>query len=80
MTGDLKPENILFVPNSTVNSTVTGNNSDKTIKYNNSFNYLLSDVKLIDYGSACIEGQSIFSYIQSRFCEYIQTVILLNSI
>jgi len=26
-----------------------------------------SDIKLIDYGSACIEGQTVYSYIQSRF-------------
>jgi len=25
------------------------------------------DIKLIDFGSACYEGQTIYSYIQSRF-------------
>lgn len=29
----------------------------------------LSDVKVIDFGSACFEGRTIYSYIQSRFCK-----------
>lgn len=28
-----------------------------------------SDVKVIDLGSACFEGRTMYSYIQSRFCE-----------
>jgi serine/threonine protein kinase len=28
-----------------------------------------SDIKLIDFGSACLEDQTVFSYIQSRFCK-----------
>ena len=28
-----------------------------------------SDVKMIDFGSACFEGQTMYSYIQSRFCK-----------
>jgi dual specificity protein kinase YAK1 len=31
----------------------------------------LSDVKVIDFGSACFEGRTIYSYIQSRFCKYL---------
>jgi serine/threonine protein kinase len=29
----------------------------------------VSDVKVIDFGSACFEGQTMYSYIQSRFCK-----------
>jgi serine/threonine protein kinase len=29
-----------------------------------------SDVKVIDLGSACFEGQTMYSYIQSRFCKF----------
>ena len=28
-----------------------------------------SEVKVIDLGSACFEGQTMYSYIQSRFCK-----------
>jgi serine/threonine protein kinase len=28
-----------------------------------------SDVKVIDFGSACFEGKTMYSYIQSRFCK-----------
>lgn len=28
-----------------------------------------SDVKVIDFGSACFEGKTAYSYIQSRFCK-----------
>ena len=31
----------------------------------------LSDVKVIDFGSACFEGKTVYSYIQSRFCKLI---------
>lgn len=30
----------------------------------------ISDVKVIDFGSACFEGRTIYSYIQSRFCKF----------
>lgn len=30
----------------------------------------LSDIKVIDFGSACFEGSTVYSYIQSRFCEF----------
>lgn len=29
----------------------------------------LSDIKVIDFGSACFEGKTVYSYIQSRFCK-----------
>lgn len=29
----------------------------------------ISDVKVIDFGSACMEGSTMYSYIQSRFCK-----------
>jgi len=29
----------------------------------------LSDIKVIDFGSACFEGRTVYSYIQSRFCK-----------
>lgn len=30
---------------------------------------LMSDIKVIDFGSACFEGCTVYSYIQSRFCK-----------
>lgn len=33
----------------------------------------LSDVKVIDFGSACFEGKTVYSYIQSRFCKCMPT-------
>lgn len=30
-----------------------------------------SDIKVIDFGSACFEGRTIYSYIQSRFCKFL---------
>jgi hypothetical protein len=29
-----------------------------------------SDIKVIDFGSACFEGRTVYSYIQSRFCKF----------
>lgn len=29
----------------------------------------LSEIKVIDFGSACFEGCTVYSYIQSRFCK-----------
>ncbi|RYH28790.1 hypothetical protein EON65_10825 [archaeon] len=44
-----------------------------------------SDIKVIDLGSACFEGRTIYSYIQSRFCKsevhiysYVFFVAVLN--
>ena len=33
-------------------------------------NALWSNIKVIDLGSACFEGQTTYTYIQSRFCTY----------
>ena len=30
-----------------------------------------SSIKVIDFGSACFEGKTMYSYIQSRFCKYL---------
>lgn len=38
-----------------------------------------SDVKLIDFGSACFEGRTMYSYIQSRFCEWSGLMIKFKS-
>lgn len=32
----------------------------------------LSDIKVIDFGSACFEGKTVYSYIQSRFCKFLR--------
>ncbi len=32
-----------------------------------------SDVKVIDLGSACFEGKTMYSYIQSRFCKSLRS-------
>lgn len=37
---------------------------------------VLSDVKVIDFGSACVEGATMFSYIQSRFCKSMHSFYL----
>lgn len=38
-----------------------------------------SDIKVIDFGSACFEGQTMYSYIQSRFCKsYLYFVLLFS--
>jgi serine/threonine protein kinase len=39
----------------------------------------ISDIKVIDFGSACFEGRTIYSYIQSRFCKYTHPLHLLCS-
>lgn len=31
-----------------------------------------SDIKVIDFGSACFEGKTMYSYIQSRFCKFLR--------
>lgn len=51
-------------------STLTGADSISTAIGANSSNprsAIWSDVKVIDLGSACFEGQTMYSYIQSRF-------------
>ena len=63
---DLKPENILLCPTGESGSIVTENNrnSDNISAH---FNYDNCHVKVIDFGSACFEGRTSYSYIQSRF-------------
>jgi serine/threonine protein kinase len=39
----------------------------------------LSDVKVIDFGSACFEGKTVYSYIQSRFCKYFKIVYCIDA-
>lgn len=51
---DLKPENILLCPKS-VGDTNSGVQKGTV------------NIKVIDFGSACFEGQTMYSYIQSRF-------------
>ena len=66
----LQPENILLCPskasktrrNSSEGGTESGESSAKSRKVEVS-----SEVKLIDFGSACFEGRTMYSYIQSRF-------------
>ena len=77
---DLKPENILLVPPSTQKKRVsetdpstlvdsnTATSSSSQRQRGNGFN---SDIKVIDFGSACFEGRTIYSYIQSRFCKFV---------
>ncbi len=50
---DLKPENILLRSEKGSSSTAW---ADKI-------------VKVIDFGSSCTEGRTVYSYIQSRFCK-----------
>ena len=58
---DLKPENILLCPkNGRVNS--SNSSRDNASTRNDSI-----DIKVIDFGSACFEGKTMYSYIQSRF-------------
>jgi dual specificity protein kinase YAK1 len=77
---DLKPENILLVPSNSKRKTNTNkvNDTNKDGKSSNERQKLKeprrtssasSDIKVIDFGSACFEGRTIYSYIQSRFCK-----------
>lgn len=79
---DLKPENILVVndiiletvinkqehDNGTILSTQSSRkNEDEENTNRNSKKMLDQRIKLIDFGSACFEGQVSHTYIQSRF-------------
>ena len=57
---DLKPENILLIPED--ERTTGKSEADSKLPLGAS-----SSVKLIDFGSACFEGKTTYSYIQSRF-------------
>ena len=50
-------------------STAPTTSSTEPPKQNGSRLGVWSDVKVIDLGSACFEGKTMYSYIQSRFCK-----------
>lgn len=57
--------------NGTTSSESNGNNSNAAnLHAQRRGSGVNSDVKVIDFGSACFEGQTIYSYIQSRFCKF----------
>jgi dual specificity protein kinase YAK1 len=58
---DLKPENVLMV-NKLRSGTSSSSSSASSLKER-----YASPIKLIDFGSACFEGNTMYSYIQSRF-------------
>lgn len=71
---DLKPENILLVGEEAENEVLGAGELYKGIELkgsNNSVSSVASNspqtIKLIDFGSACFEGYSAHTYIQSRF-------------
>ena len=66
---DLKPENILVVSNDNVDSMVNsrGSKSVSNMKEIKQHQQQQCQIKLIDFGSACFEGQATHTYIQSRF-------------
>jgi dual specificity protein kinase YAK1 len=72
---DLKPENILLVTpkphQNGIDINAELNIADGEIEKSplNSKNGVCSDIKVIDFGSACFEGKTMYSYIQSRFCK-----------
>lgn len=67
---DLKPENILLVSDDATH--LENETYNKTVEQES------SRIKLIDFGSACIEGKSTFSYIQSRFYRSPEVMIGIN--
>lgn len=69
---DLKPENILLVSNSAL---LHDFSNEELIK---SAVNEANTVKLIDFGSACVEGQSTYSYIQSRFYRSPEVLLGIN--
>ncbi|KAL7477053.1 hypothetical protein ACHAW6_002870, partial [Cyclotella cf. meneghiniana] len=68
---DLKPENILMVRADAVDA-IIAENAKKSVDEADSNSPPTSSeeeqwIKLIDFGSACFEGQTAHTYIQSRF-------------
>lgn len=63
---DLKPENILMAQADAIDDLIE-DNSKKTEDALDSNSDLKQWIKLIDFGSACFEGQTAHTYIQSRF-------------
>mmetsp|Transcript_10684 Transcript_10684/g.39927 ORF Transcript_10684/g.39927 Transcript_10684/m.39927 type:complete len:1214 (-) Transcript_10684:2245-5886(-) len=68
---DLKPENILlrreFASQSQSSSTVTASATTDVSSNTSPLGPPTGLIKLIDFGSACYEGHTMYSYIQSRF-------------
>ncbi len=73
---DLKPENMLMVRNDAIDQMIAKSSSQNESEKNNDANGEEADpaaveeeqwIKLIDFGSACFEGQTTHTYIQSRF-------------
>lgn len=56
---DLKPENVLLM-----NKTPEGEDAARGVRGQVPG---ANRLKVIDFGSACYEGQTMYSYIQSRF-------------
>lgn len=77
---DLKPENILLAPPREKRRSSTGRADDggggegasSSVAPPADSNKIGegSEVKVIDFGSACFEGKTMYTYIQSRFCKY----------
>jgi len=63
---DLKPENILMAQADAIDDLIE-ENSKKTENASDSNSDSKQWIKLIDFGSACFEGQTAHTYIQSRF-------------
>lgn len=76
---DLKPENILLVNDEAIKSIINAGDSSNTgeddtegnhnseYKPDPSRSHTKQEIKLIDFGSACFEGHTAHTYIQSRF-------------
>ncbi|GAB5035583.1 kinase-like protein [Nannochloropsis oceanica] len=74
---DLKPENILLATTSlhhqpkvvvpTDPTTSSGSKNSKCSSSSSNRRKHHSSVKVIDFGSACFEGRTMYTYIQSRF-------------
>ena len=69
------PKQSLSVQSSPTNAGTiqTGNDTaaNNGISPTNSRSAMWSELKVIDLGSACFEGQTMYSYIQSRFCKFL---------
>jgi serine/threonine protein kinase len=64
---DLKPENILIVRADAINDIIAENGKKSSSGSSGTFEDSEQWIKLIDFGSACFEGQTAHTYIQSRF-------------
>ena len=64
---DLKPENILLTCKERNNSNSASFQENRRLQYRNDDKISNEKIKLIDFGSACFEGQTAHTYIQSRF-------------